>query len=65
MLVHEGDESKGGAPIETLMSECLDSERPRLFDGRDIIPWHRISDFQLMSLKVSVHQSARFQPRAA
>ena len=57
VLVHEVDPGKGGAPIETMISDCPEDMRDAVFGGkahpeRDIIVWHRISDFQLISLKM-------------
>jgi len=72
VLVHEVDPGKGGAPLETLMSDCPDEACDAVFGGkerpsRDIIVWHRISDFQLISLKMVaarlLHATPKFDSR--
>jgi len=55
LLVHESDVYKGGATLKDLRDDCdskkIDAEY--LFDGRwPIIGWHRVSAFQLLSLKL-------------
>ena len=51
LFVHEADEAKGGAPIEMLAAELQDETQCRdLFDGRRITTWHRVKEFQLVSL---------------
>ena len=55
VLLHETDEAKGGAPLDVLRSECSVDVRDYVFGSeRTIIPWHRISVFQLVSLKLVV-----------
>ena len=47
------DPVRGGAPLKTIQEEeCPDELRASIFDGRKIIEWHRIKDFQLISLKL-------------
>ena len=36
--------------------ECPDSLLGPVFDGRDVIPWYRINDFQLIGLKMLAEQ---------
>jgi len=48
ILVHETDASRGAAPLDVLRSEC---PRPLFDDRKEIIPWHRMAEFQLFSLK--------------
>ena len=44
-------------PLETIKRvECPDELRGPIFGGRDVIPWHRIADFQLVSLKMLSEQ---------
>ena len=61
LLVHETDENKGGAPLDRLRSECAAEVRQYVFGSEaspsDVIPWHRISDFQLVSLRLTRAQS--------
>ena len=52
ILVHESDESKGGAPLEDLRADCESKGRCVFDDDREIIRWHRIAAFQLLSLKL-------------
>ena len=54
ILLHEGDVGRGGAPLEQLREECPTCTRPFVFDGREVILWMRIKDFQLVSLKMIV-----------
>ena len=52
--VHEWDRGKNGAPLSALKSACHSGLRPWLFGTLDrparIIPWHRMADFQLVSI---------------
>lgn len=51
MFVHEADSAKGGAPLELLRLELHDeAQREQLFDGRPVTVWHRIANFQVISL---------------
>ena len=44
-------------PLETIRdTECPDELRPPIFDGRKVIPWHRIAWFQRVSLKLLAEQ---------
>ena len=53
VLVHETDPKKGGVPLATLRDECAAKNSSAVFDeGGEIIPWHRVADFQLLSLKM-------------
>ena len=54
VLVHEADESKGGALLDTLRNDCTSQQcdTQAIFCGdREIITWHRVAAFQLLSLK--------------
>ena len=54
-LVH--DPVKGGAKLDFIPDEeCPDEMRGAIFDERDVIEWHRIKDFQLVSLKLLAEQ---------
>ena len=47
----EADESKGGASLSYFESkECPEEYRSAIFDGRRVTRWHRIKDFQEISL---------------
>ena len=39
-------------PLETIRDDECPDELRGIFDKRDVIPWHRIYDFQLVSLKL-------------
>jgi len=54
-LVH--DPVRGGAKLDFIRDEeCPDELRGAIFDGRDVIEWHRIKDFQMVSLKLLAEQ---------
>ena len=47
------DPERGGAPLETIKAEEVpDDELSAVFGGRPVIEWHRIKQFQLVSLKL-------------
>ena len=52
-LLHESDPNHGGEPLAHLVEECPDAYRKPLFNAakRTVTPWHRVRDFQLVSLK--------------
>ena len=51
------DPDKGGATLNAIRDdECPDELRSAVFDGREVIRWYRISDFQLVSLKLLAEQ---------
>uniref|UniRef100_A0A7S4BYN7 TIR domain-containing protein n=2 Tax=Chrysotila carterae TaxID=13221 RepID=A0A7S4BYN7_CHRCT len=52
VLVHEADLSKGGITLEDSRAECPEKLRSYVFKDRNIIRWHRIADFQKLSLKL-------------
>ena len=54
VVVHEADEERGGQSLEVLQADCL-SCRPELvvpLFKEDPITWHRVADFQMLSLKL-------------
>ena len=53
IIVHDPDVSHGGATLESVKSECVSKGRMELFEipEMEIITWHRISDYQLGSMK--------------
>ena len=63
ILVHDDDASKSGAPLDELKLACRSKAKPRghacapaesydfLFTGRQVIPWHRITLYQMVSVK--------------
>jgi len=54
-LVH--DPVKGGAKLDFIRDEeCPEELRPPIFHERSVIEWHRIKDFQLVSLKLLAQQ---------
>jgi hypothetical protein len=52
VLVHEQQQEKGGGPLDLLKSECPKERRALIFDGRTPITWHRIKDYQNLTLKL-------------
>jgi hypothetical protein len=50
-LTRETDPNKGGLPLVTLKQQCPKELRAELFWTDAAVPWHRASDFQLVSLK--------------
>ena len=63
LFMHEADPAKGGAPLEELKLELENEEhRNALFDGRRITVWHRIADFQLISLLQIAEDMLLFSP---
>ena len=53
-LVH--DPLKGGSGHELMESECPDELKLRVFEMREMIEWHRLHHFQLISLKMIAAQ---------
>jgi len=53
-LMHDGD--KALLTIDGLKAECPAELLGPIFDGRDVIEWHRVRDFQLVSLKLLAEQ---------
>jgi len=55
LLVLETDATKGGFSIEDARDECPEELRDFVFGPasaeRDVVPWHRVTAFQLCSLK--------------
>ena len=53
LVVHEADEERGGQSLEVLQADCF-SCRPELIVlfKEDPITWHRVADFQLLSVKM-------------
>ena len=62
VLVHEADAQKNGSPLEVLKAACPDEHRAFVFDG-EAIPWHRVRDFQLMSLAKIAERLPAAPPR--
>ena len=50
ILVHDADPQKNGAPLADLEQSCPEAHHRYVFGGRNVIPWLRVSDFQLASL---------------
>jgi hypothetical protein len=74
-LVHEADVQKGGRPIHEIKDECskgMQSE-PELVDyifgaapsPREIIQWHRVTCFQIVTLLRVAEQIVAALPRKA
>jgi hypothetical protein len=49
-LVHESDSDKNGAPLSELTDACPEELRGFIFNGRPVVPWHRVHAFQCVSL---------------
>eukprot|EP00966_Prymnesium_polylepis_P008268 190475-Prymnesium_polylepis.2 len=62
ILVHEMDASKGGAPLDDLRADCASQGRDVFDAGREIIPWHRVADFQLLALKLIARSMLHCMP---
>lgn len=66
LLVHETDASKGGFTLEEARAECPEDLRDFMFGPvgyeRPIIPWHRITVFQLCTLKEIARNVLRQTP---
>ena len=56
VLVWEADTSKGGVPAYELRRQCPTGVEAAVFDGKEVIPWQRIADFQLVTLKAIAEQ---------
>ena len=50
ILVHEGDPDKNGMPLDELEAECPADIHDFLFSGRTVLPWHRVYDFQCVTM---------------
>ena len=62
ILLHETDLGRGGASLEQLRDDCAAEHRARVFaPDRPVIPWQRIKEFQLASLKMVVGSMLRQQ----
>jgi hypothetical protein len=63
LFVHEADPAKGGGPLEELRLELQNKvHRKQLFDGRRVTVWHRIHDFQVVSLQQIAEDMLLFSP---
>ena len=64
VLVH--DAVRGGEKLSVIRDqECPDELRHAVFEGREVIEWHRIKDFQLVSLKLVAEQMIMGLPHGA
>ena len=67
-LVRDGDRAQM-ALADIKRGECPDDLLRPIFDGREVIEWHRMKDFQLVSLKMIAEQillgSPEYWDRAA
>ena len=50
-LVHESDPAKSGAPLSQLKDLCPADLRGFVFDGREVLKWIRLRDFQVKGLR--------------
>ena len=64
ILLHEADVSHGGAPLSQLKGMCPEEFREDVFAPHNlIVQWHRVSIFQLETLKVIAEQMLLEMPR--
>merc|ERR1712060_1026208 len=61
-LVHEMDETKGGVKLQEAHDECPEDIRGFIFNGRKPIRWHRLADFQSLSIKLIGEAIVRAMP---
>jgi hypothetical protein len=53
ILVHETNMSKGSLPLDQLRANCQSKDRMAVFEkGGEVLPWHRVSEFQLLTLQM-------------
>jgi len=69
ILVHEADPKKGGAPILALQGDCQVS-RPDKVDlvfteDAQVVTWHRVAEFQRLSLKLIAERMLQASPSFA
>ena len=63
MLLHETDSNRGGAPMDQMLADCPNDWREEIFvSRRPVIPWLRVKEFKIVTLKMIVssmlsHQS--------
>eukprot|EP00966_Prymnesium_polylepis_P315286 7284848-Prymnesium_polylepis.1 len=58
VLLHEADTGKGGLTLAAARDECPDELRGHIFAAeRVVIPWHRLSAYQLLSLRLVAEQA--------
>ena len=66
VLLHDADGKKHGGPLEELKRACSEEDRAFVFGAghaeRPVIPWHRVRDFQLVSLRQIAEQVVRASP---
>jgi len=64
ILVHEANPQRGGVGLDVLRTDCDAKGRDaaELFDGRPVIPWLRIAEFQLHTLRLIAEEIVRTLP---
>ena len=63
--VHETDENHGGASLDKLRCDCISQGRDAEFmsgNGIEIITWHRVYVFQLLSIKLIAENMLQTMP---
>ena len=64
ILLRETDPNRGGAPMDQLVADCPDEWRKEIFVvHRPVIPWFRVKDFKLVSLKMIVSSMLLYQSK--
>jgi hypothetical protein len=55
ILLHESDRNRGGAPLSQFKTDCPEDWREDVFPTRrPVIPWMRVKEFKLITLKMIV-----------
>ncbi|KAL1520403.1 hypothetical protein AB1Y20_021989 [Prymnesium parvum] len=63
ILLLETDEKKGGLTLDAAQHECPEALRGRVFAAeRQVIPWHRLSAYQMLSLRLIVEAALVHTP---
>ena len=55
-LLHESDPEKNGTPLSELKAACPAKLQSFVFEGREVLPWLRIRDFQVVTLVAVAEQ---------
>ena len=65
-VVHEADKERGGQPLEVLRADCVSTRsqiaQPLFDEGTPLITWHRVQDYQLLSLRMIAELTVHEMP---
>jgi len=64
ILLHEIDQNKGGLTLTEAQQECPSDLQESVFHGRQLIPWHRLSAYQMLSLRLVAESALAKSPHA-